>query len=343
MISVIIPVFKVEKYLSRCIESILNQTYTSIEVILVDDGSPDECGEICDMYAKKDKRVKVIHKENGGQGSARNAGLNVATGDYISFIDSDDWIDKDMYEELLLVAKKTDADIVEAGYRVFRPWKVENKMLNGINSTEIREYTNIEALKELFFGPQMLDGISVMVWDKLYKSSLFNDNLRFSEGYIAEDLEFTPRALYKANKVVKYEKDFYTYNIHLGKDSSSGLQKSLWKLKSGIVMRKSLMKFFQEHNVEKVSNYTMSMYYGSLINGYYECWSERKKAEAYKEEALKLKQEIMHERNTIMEYCPGWKTKLFYFSPLLYCVLVRFLRTLREVKYKLRVLLTGKN
>lgn len=119
MISVIVPVFKVEKFLSKCIESILNQTYTDIEVILVDDGSPDKCGEICDLYAQRDKRVKVIHKENGGQASARNAGLEIATGDYISFIDSDDWIDKDMYEELLRVAKSTDADIVGGGVSSF--------------------------------------------------------------------------------------------------------------------------------------------------------------------------------------------------------------------------------
>lgn len=233
--------------------------------------------------------------------------------------------------------------LLGGGYRVFRPWKVENKMLYGKNSSEIEEYTNIEALDKLFFGPQMLAGISIMVWDKLYKSSLFDDNLRFSEGYIAEDLEFTPRALFKSKKVVKYEKDFYTYNIHLGKDSSSGMQKSIWKLKSGIVMRKKLMEFFEKNKVEKVSLHTAQMYYGALINGYYEFWSKAKKSEVFKEEMIKLKEEIINEKNNVIEYCPGWKTKIFYFSPLLYCMLVYLLRTSRDMKYKLHVLITGKN
>lgn len=236
---------------------------------------------------------------------------------------------------------KEQKQILLGGYRVFRPWKVENKTLNGVNSFEIKEYSNIEALNELFFGPQMLAGISIMVWDKIYKVSLFNDGLRFSEGYIAEDLEFTPRALYKANKVIKIEKDFYTYNIHLGKDSSSAM-KNVWKLKSGIIMRKSLMCFFRNHPVEKISDHTATMYYASLINGYYECWAERKNTE-YKREMIAIKQEIQDEKNKIMKYCLGWKTKLFYFSPLLYCMLVFVLRTSRNIKYKLKVQITGKN
>ncbi|OUQ56652.1 hypothetical protein B5E58_10530, partial [Tyzzerella sp. An114] len=92
-ISVIVPIYNVEKYLNRCVDSIINQTYKNLEIILVDDGSPDNCGKICDEYAKKDNRIKVVHKENGGVSSARNVGLNIATGDYIGFVDGDDWID----------------------------------------------------------------------------------------------------------------------------------------------------------------------------------------------------------------------------------------------------------
>ena len=95
-ISIIVPVYKVELYLEKCINSILNQTFKDFELILVDDGSPDRCGEICDEYAKKDNRIVVVHKENGGQASARNVGLDIARGDYIGFVDSDDWIERDM-------------------------------------------------------------------------------------------------------------------------------------------------------------------------------------------------------------------------------------------------------
>lgn len=107
LISIIVPVYKVEKYLDKCVESIVEQTYKNLEIILVDDGSPDNCSAMCDEWAQKDSRIKVIHKENGGLSSARNAGLDACTGDYIGFVDSDDWIEPDMYEYLLNIGMKT--------------------------------------------------------------------------------------------------------------------------------------------------------------------------------------------------------------------------------------------
>ena len=106
VISVIVPVYKVEKFLDRCINSIIQQTFTNLEIILVDDGSPDRSGEICDEWKMKDKRIRVIHKENGGLSDARNKGLDVATGDYVAFIDSDDWIDPDMFQLLYDATQK---------------------------------------------------------------------------------------------------------------------------------------------------------------------------------------------------------------------------------------------
>ena len=112
MISVIVPVYKAEKYLDRCVSSILNQTYKDLELILVDDGSPDGCPEMCDRYAQADSRVKVIHKKNGGVSTARNAGLDAATGDYIAFVDSDDWIEPEMYQKMMEAAMAHDCDVV---------------------------------------------------------------------------------------------------------------------------------------------------------------------------------------------------------------------------------------
>ncbi len=116
-ISVIVPIYKVEEYLHRCIDSIINQTYTNLEIILVDDGSPDNCPMICDEYAKKDSRIRVIHKKNGGLSDARNAGLEIATGEYIGFVDSDDWIHKDMYHILYKNIIEKDADIAECSIK----------------------------------------------------------------------------------------------------------------------------------------------------------------------------------------------------------------------------------
>ena len=116
-ISVIIPVYKVEKYLDRCVNSVLNQTLKDIEVILIDDGSPDGCPAMCEEYKKKDNRVRVIHKENGGLGYARNSGLEIATGEYIAFVDSDDFIEEDMYESLYSDAIKYNADVVLQGWK----------------------------------------------------------------------------------------------------------------------------------------------------------------------------------------------------------------------------------
>ena len=111
LISVIVPIYNVEKYLARCVDSIVNQTYKNLEIILVDDGSPDRCPQMCDDYAEKDSRIKVVHKKNGGLSDARNAGMAVATGEYISFIDSDDWIETSMFELLLNNIFQYDCEI----------------------------------------------------------------------------------------------------------------------------------------------------------------------------------------------------------------------------------------
>ncbi|MDZ4983572.1 glycosyltransferase [Clostridium perfringens] len=204
-ISIIVPIYKVEKYINKCIDSILNQTYKNIEVILVDDGSPDNCGKICDKYLLKDDRIKVIHKENGGLSSARNAGLDIATGDYIGFVDSDDWIESNMYEILINNAIKYNADVSVGG--VVDLLEENNKYIkikstfNGITETVC--LNKQEAMKKFFLG-------SWSAWDKLYKREVHED-LRFPQGKINEDEAIAMHVLDKCNNVVYTNEVFYNY------------------------------------------------------------------------------------------------------------------------------------
>ena len=145
LISIIVPIYNVEVYIRNCVDSILGQSYENIEIILVDDGSPDNCGDICDEYGSKDKRIKVIHKKNGGLSSARNAGIDIATGDYLGFIDSDDWIESDMYESLYTALTSHKADISVCGRYI-----VEGSRITTISDSEKAEvFTRSEALSEL--------------------------------------------------------------------------------------------------------------------------------------------------------------------------------------------------
>ena len=179
LISVIVPVYNVEKYLNRCVDSILAQTYTNLEVILVDDGSPDGCPAICDAYVKKDKRVKVIHKANGGQGTARNAGLDIAKGDYISLIDSDDWIEKDFIKILHNYIINNDADLVICNYNEVN----EQDQIIKHSNLQYKVYKSNKF--DLLFN--QIDTVPVIVpWNKLYKKSVFS-NLRYADTRIYED------------------------------------------------------------------------------------------------------------------------------------------------------------
>jgi len=146
-ISIIVPVYKVEQYIHKCIDSILNQTLNDFELILVNDGSPDQCGQICDEYAKCDSRIKVIHKENGGQASARNMGLDIATGEYIGFVDSDDWIEPDMYEILYNECIINECEIISCSSIIHCKTKT---VINGGHPLEIHNTT--EAMKTMLLG-----------------------------------------------------------------------------------------------------------------------------------------------------------------------------------------------
>lgn len=203
LISVIVPVYKVEQYLSRCIDSIIHQTYRNLEIILVDDGSPDRCGIICDEYAKRDNRIRVIHKENGGQSDARNVALDVMTGDYVMFVDSDDWIDSETCETVLNQVIEHQADIVIFGMKTICSSGKVTKTLFKIKG-EISKSIGMSAL--------ILNDRSIgnYPWNKIYKSSLF-EKVRFPKGFIYEDQGTTYKLFHNANSIYVFPGSFYNY------------------------------------------------------------------------------------------------------------------------------------
>ena len=204
LISVIVPVYNVESYLPRCVDSILAQTYPSLEIILVDDGATDNSGAICDAYGAKDSRITVIHKANGGLSSARNAGLDAAQGEYIAFVDSDDWIEPEMYSHMLSLLHKYEAKLVCAGrYDVSEKTGEKNV---GLCPKKEEVLTGEELVGKIF----LWDGCDSSACDKLYHRSVL-EGFRYPEGKVCEDVPVTYKIVLRAGKAVLCERPFYNY------------------------------------------------------------------------------------------------------------------------------------
>lgn len=214
LLSVIVPVYKVEEFLPRCVDSILDQTYANLEIILVDDGSPDRCGAICDAYAQKDSRIRVIHKENGGLSSARNAGLDVAAGEYIAFLDSDDWIEPEAYEWMLALAERYGVKMIVAGrYDVYG----EERTL-GLCPEREEKISGEELAGRIF----RWDHCDSAAWDKLYHRSLW-ETARYPMGKICEDVPVTYRIALEAGEAVMCDKPFVNYYHRPGSITTSSV------------------------------------------------------------------------------------------------------------------------
>ena len=199
-VSIIVPIYKVEDYIRECIDSILAQTYPYFELILVDDGSPDNCGRICDDYAKGDNRIKVVHKVNGGISSARNAGLEVAKGEWIMHVDGDDWIEPDMIESLIEAAQITGADMVIGDFVKYGPSAGYNKLPTW-SSDKKKSMTNYIAY------------VMTTIWGSIAKRSLYADHsLKSPDGIsYCEDFHLIVRLCHFANKIVNVHRPFYNY------------------------------------------------------------------------------------------------------------------------------------
>ena len=215
LISIVIPIYNVDKYLKKCIESVLNQTYSNLEIILVDDGSPDNCPQICDEYRKKDSRIKVIHKENGGLSDARNVGIDHAKGEYITFIDSDDYVANDYIEYLYNLIVKYGVDISCCSHLVV----YNNGQYHGIDENFDESFDKIMFFQKMLYAKKC----DVTAWAKLYKKDLFND-IRYPKGKIFEDIDTTYKLIDKVKKVACGYSAKYYYMIRKSSITTNGFQ-----------------------------------------------------------------------------------------------------------------------
>lgn len=236
-ISVIIPVYNVEKYLEQCIKSVVTQTYEQLEIILVDDGSTDNSGFICESWKERDKRIQVIHKTNGGLSDARNVGLDRATGDYIAFVDSDDFIENNMYEIMLEAAVREKADLVCCG-RYLVQSEIERTERHCLKKE--KQYSAKQALREILYGRD----IEEAAWDKLYKKEIF-DGVRYPLGEINEDIVVIPQIINKIDKIVHVGIALYNYRV-----TANSITKSKYTEKKSIYIK----------HIEDIKKYVSTFY-----------------------------------------------------------------------------------
>jgi len=311
LVSIIVPVYNVENYLARCIDSILKQSYNNLQIILVDDGSIDKSAVICDKYADRDSRILVIHKTNGGVSEARNIGIDNAKGDYICFIDSDDFVCETYVEDLLSVALKYNADIsmclFEKGNKDrFNDFTKENQV-------NIMVLTNLDALEKLY--DKVLNVNMVVLWNKLYSTKLF-DNIRFPVGKLHEDEFIIPKLLLRSNKIIINKYNYYYFQ------SPNSIMRSDFKISrlDAIEAYEERIILLRQNNLGKLANKAFNVYIYLLIT--YICILDSSKNKKYREINVELMKKLKAKGKkafTLNEVSIKLKMQMliFYLSPKL--------------------------
>lgn len=284
LISIIIPIYNVEKYLKHCINSVIRQTYSNIEIILVDDGSTDNCRKICDDFKILDSRVKVIHKENGGLSDARNIGIDNSSGKYIAFLDSDDYISKYYIEVLYNSLINNESDLSECDYlEVDNDNEEINLNINNMNRYTYN-YTGIEMLNNLYSTDAV---INVIACNKLYKKELF-DNIRYPKGKIHEDEATTYKIFYKIKKATIVRVKLYFY-----RKNPNSITRKEFNLNRLVILEilKDRIDFFELNKEFELRDKTIKMYLDTLIRLYWKCkknlnyetkWTRKKLIKEYR-------------------------------------------------------------
>lgn len=236
LVSIIVPIYKVEDYMDKCVQSLAGQTYSNLEIILVDDGSPDGCGQMCDAWAKRDSRIRVVHKENGGLSDARNAGLPVATGEIIGFVDSDDWVEPEFVQTLLEAMEAQGADIAECAIRLVAE---DGSVLRQRGPSRDEAIDKIEALRRLILEA----GVYQTVWNKLYRREVI-EGILFEKGKCNEDDFWTYQIFDRIGKLALVEKPLLNYLQRGGSIMGAGY--SLKRL-DGLEARYRRMNYLQKY------------------------------------------------------------------------------------------------
>lgn len=276
LVSIVVPIYNVEQYLERCIKSIVKQTYTNLEIILVNDGSQDNSLNICEKWKKQDARIKIVDKKNGGLSSARNAGIEIAKGEYLFFVDSDDWLDIHIIQKLYQAMKEYNCEISCCGIEMTYD-QIEKNYPRCENKNILLE--KYAALEEYMFGTT----VSTVAWNKLYKRALFDD-IRYPVGKWHEDEFTTYKLLYKADKVYYLGDSMYFYYQREGSIMSHAL--SLKNLDKVDALFERYM-FFQEKGEERLCELTASQIIDNIV--YYYCLNDKQCPEYEKiSEALKI-------------------------------------------------------
>ncbi len=286
LVSIIIPVYNVEEYLEKCLDSIEKQSHKNLEIILIDDGSKDKSGKICDKYAKKDKRVKVIHQENVGLSGARNAGINIATGKYITFVDSDDIVSEKFVEYLYELAEEKKADIVIcSSYKFFD----EKEIVSDINVyPTVVEYNSKTALEDMLYRRN----ITAYACSKLYITELFR-NINFPEGQLFEDLNTTYKLLDLAETIIWSPLELYFYRQRMNSIVNSGFDKrKLSVIDAGIEIKKFIEKKYPD-----ITEAAISKIYISAVDQYRKVPNEKE----FLKERNSLKFIIKNYRKTVLK------------------------------------------
>lgn len=328
-ISVIVPVYNIAEYLPRSLDSILSQTHKNIEVIVIDDGSSDGSGDIIREYEKKDSRVKGIFKENSGVSDTRNAGIELATGDYMSFVDGDDYIEPDMLEYLLENALKYGADISHCGYQMVFPSRVDYYY----NTGKLMVQDNRQGISDLIKGELVEPGI----WNKLYKREVIGDVRMPSDIRINEDYLFNVEVFLNSEKSVFEDKPFYHYILRENSAATSALSEK--KLFDGITVRERILKIFENDEemyrlaLVGLLKHNVNLYRTLVLNKAAKMFSHRKKEvkENIRKQFKKSKELGIADKRTSLDCF-----LIFYFPPL-YKLLYKIYFSITKIDRKYEV------
>lgn len=302
LISVIVPIYGVEEWLDECVESLVNQSYKNLEIILVDDGSRDRCPQMCDEWSKKDSRIRVVHKENGGLSSARNAGLDVCTGEYVSFIDSDDFIHKDTYKIMMTDMKTRDVDIVRCAMNRYNG----HEFIDNRNIKYEKTYNTDEIFDCYFYHKEDLCG---GVCDKLFKRELFED-ARFPEGLNSEDY-YMHLIVYQRTKRMFYN-NIPLYFYRMRDDSICRTSKINEHSYDKIIVGDMVGEYVEKHMPERVDDVRafrimirFAIYYGLMFVEH-----EKELEKDWKKDLKKYVKDMISSKKISF----GFKIKYLWFS-----------------------------